>query len=213
MAVERKVATQGQIHSCLPKPGESGVLSDHLPVVSTLPIGGVEPPIRIGSWNILYPGSDSGFGYQKEEKAALKIREEKITNSVASTIKEQKLDIFHLQEFHGNIHDYIKKIRKETGITWKYQIREGRSGPIVTLYNPKRLQRLYTEEPESKPPYEPEAIITSQFKLVGTDRVLPPIHNVHLPYTPNVEQAREYLLNSRKRRYCIWRFQSSHSAV
>lgn len=170
--------------------------SDHLPVISEIPVG--DQTLRVISWNVQVPNTHSGFQAREKEKD-IEAREERSLAALAAFINEQKPDVILLQETYFNPEKLRVTLAK---LGWEVDAVPGTT--TFTLYNTAKLEKqplpsLKDEKKEGPPSYQATSIQQTLFKLksdtaeVTDTSVL--INNVHLPHDEYPHQAEAYILS------------------
>ncbi len=135
-------------HLLFPTPEEikndqAKAYSDHLPILSTVPLGDGKEPLVTVSLNTLGPSAASGLHDQRawEDDKGTRIRYKAMAQGLAKAIEIHGVDIIALQECATDLMTTL--LQEALGHDW--QIMEDDSVGMMTCYHSKRFNLINTE--------------------------------------------------------------------
>lgn len=170
-------------------------LSDHLPLLATIPIDDTNQ-LRIISWNMLVPNQASGFSGASETVKASEARAIRSITALIDMLVKQKPDALILQECYIINMPELKEQWESIKSKYPYELIIKPDGKII-IYNTKTLTPV-TNEPLQPFNYKRGALIDSTCVLQGLFKHTPTnkkaiINNIHFPHEDLPYQAEGYV--------------------
>lgn len=158
--------------------------SDHLPILTRVPLGEGRVPLNIISLNILAKADASGVhsrSYREKDEEAIKKRFRRIAKGLGEGVLLNDVDVVVLQETSKLMVRYLKKELKKSGKSWKIVVDDQ---GLISCYNKERL----VEQSRAFDVIKDSRVDSFKFVDKDNDDLTVDVHNIWGHYSPLPER-------------------------